>query len=78
MGICPDLPVKGVSLLLGNNLAGDKVIINSCVSSHPCSHDAEMQDTPGLYRVCAVTCAMAKKQLTAGAKKGVSCVQKAN
>ena len=73
MGICPDLPVKGVSLLLGNNLAGDKAIINSCLSSHPCSHedtDAEMQDTPDLYRVCAVTCTMAKKQLTAGAKKG--------
>ena len=54
-------------LLLGNNLAGDKVIINSCVSSHPCSPedtDARMQDTPGLYLVCAVTRTMAKKQLT--------------
>ena len=27
VGIRPDLPVKGVSLLLGNDLAGDKVII---------------------------------------------------
>ena len=55
-------------LLLGNNLAGDKVIINSCVSSHPClpkDTDAKMQDTPGLYPVCAVTRTMAKKQLTA-------------
>ena len=68
VGIRPDLPVKGVSLLLGNDLAGDKVMINPCVSSHPCSPDdtdAEMQDTPGLYPVCAVTHAMAKKQLTA-------------
>lgn len=43
-------------------------MINPCVSSHPCSPDdtdAEMQDTPGLYPVCVVTRAMAKKQLTA-------------
>ena len=62
-----DLAVKGVSLLLGNDLAGDKVMINPCVSSHPCSlddTDAKMQDTPGLYPVCAVTRAMTKKQLT--------------
>ena len=59
--------MKGVSLLLGNDLAGDKVIINPCVFSHPCSPehtDAEIQDTPGLYPVCAVTRAMIKKQLT--------------
>ena len=67
VGILPDLPVKGVSLVLGNDLAGDKVMINPCVSSHPCSldnTDAKVQDTPGLYPVCAVTRAMAKKQLT--------------
>ena len=68
MGIHPDLPVKGIKLLLGNDLAGDKVMINPCVSSHPCSPedtDSEIQDSPGLYPICAVTCAMAKKQLTA-------------
>ena len=68
MGIRPDLPVKSISLLLGNDLAGDKVMIHPCVSSHPCSlddTDAKMQDTPGLYPVCAVTRVMAKKQLTA-------------
>ena len=68
MGICPDFPVKGVSLLLENDLAGDKVMINPCVSSHPCSPEntkAEMQDTPGPYPACAVTRTMAKKQLTA-------------
>ena len=68
VGICPYLPVKGVSLLLGNNLADNIVIINPYVSSHPCSRegtDAEMQDTPGLYPVCVVTRAMVKKQPTA-------------
>ena len=64
VGILLDLPVKGVSLLLANDLAADKVMINSCVSSHPCSPantDAEMQDTPGLYPVWAVSRAVAKK-----------------
>ena len=68
VGICSYLPVKGVSLLLGNNLADNIVIINPYVSSHPCScegTDAKMQDTPGLYPVCVVTRAMVKKQLTA-------------
>ena len=56
VGIRPDLPVKGVSLLLGNDLAGDKVMNNPCVSSHPCSpDDTDMQDTPGLYPACVVT-----------------------
>ena len=27
VGICPDLPVKGVSLLLGNDLAGDNKVV---------------------------------------------------
>ena len=68
VGIRPDLPVKGVSLLLRNELAGDKVMINPCVSGHPCSPedtDAKMLDSPGLYPICAVTRTMAKNQLTA-------------
>jgi len=65
VGVCPDLPVKGVSLLLGNDLAGDKVMVNPCVSSLPnVCNDTEMQDTPGLYPACAVTHAMTKKHLT--------------
>lgn len=32
-GVHPDLPVKGVSLLLGNDLAGDKVIVNPCMTN---------------------------------------------
>ena len=62
VGIRPDLPVKGVSLLLGNDLAGDKVMVNPCVSNFPSLiTDSEMQDTFGLYPACAVTRAMAKK-----------------
>ena len=65
VGVRPDLPVKGVSLLLGNDLAGDKVMVNPHVSSLPnVLSDTEMQDIPGLYPACAVTHAMAKKHLT--------------
>ena len=57
--------MKGSSLLLGNNLAGDKLLVNPHVSSLPnVLSDTEMQDIPGLYPACAVTRAMAKKHLT--------------
>lgn len=32
----PSLPVKGISLILGNDLAGDKVVVNPHVSDVPC------------------------------------------
>ena len=63
VGICPNLPVKGVSLLLGNDLAGDRVMADPCMSNLPCSYsdiDLVGQDIPGLYPACAVTRAMAK------------------
>ena len=43
VGIRAEPPMKGVSLLLVNYLAGDKVMINPCVPSYPCSPD----DTDG-------------------------------
>jgi len=65
VGVRPDLSAKGVSLLLGNDLASDKVMVNPCVSSLPnIRYDTEMQDTPGQYPACAVTRAMTKKHLT--------------
>lgn len=35
VGVRPSLPVPGISLLLGNDLAGDKVMVNPCVSNNP-------------------------------------------
>jgi len=63
VGIRPTLPVDGVSLLLGNDIAGERVIINSWLSSLPCSDgmDQVTQDIPGLYPACAVTRSMTKK-----------------
>ena len=63
VGVCPTLPVEGVNLLLGNDLAGDKVMANPCVCSCPGNSensDKIMQDFPGLFPVCAIIRAMVK------------------
>ena len=58
------LPFKGVHLLLGNDLAGDKVVVNPLLTTIPCLDqppDPIEQEIPDLYPSCAVTRAMAKK-----------------
>ena len=63
-GIRPSLPFKGVHLLLGNDLAGDKVVDNPLLTNIPCIDqppDPIEQEIPELYPSCAVTRAMAKK-----------------
>ena len=63
VGIRP-LPFKGVHLLLGNDLAGDKVVVNPLLTNIPCIDqppDSIEQEIPDLYPSCAVTRAMAKK-----------------
>ena len=64
VGIRPSLPFKGVHLLLGNDLAGDKVVVDPLLTSTPCVDqllDPFEQEIPDLYPSCAVTRAMAKK-----------------
>ena len=64
VGIRPSLPFKGVHLLLGYDLAGDKVVVNPVLTTMPCIDqptDPIEQEIPGLYPSCAVTRAMAKK-----------------
>ena len=66
VGIRQTLPFKGVHLLLGNDLAGDKVVVNPLVTDMPCmdqSPDSIEQELPDLYPSCAVTRAMAKKAM---------------
>ena len=66
VGIRQTLPFKGVHLLLGNDLAGDKVVVNPLVTDIPCmdqSPDPIEQELPDLYPSCAVTRAMAKKAM---------------
>ena len=63
-GIRPSLPFKGVHLLLGNDLARAKVVVNPpltnilCIDQPP---DPIEQEIPDLYPSCAITRAMAKK-----------------
>ena len=66
IGITPSLPFKGVHLLLGNGLAGDKVVVNPLVTDTPNigqTDDPIEQEIPDLYPSCAVTRAMAKKAI---------------
>ena len=66
VGIRQTLPFKGVHLLLGNDLAGDKIVVNPLVTDTPCtdqSPDPIEQELPDLYPSCAVSRAMAKKAM---------------
>ena len=52
VGIRQTLHFKGVHLLLGNDLAGDKVVVNPLVTDTPCidqSPDPIEQELPDLY-----------------------------
>ena len=60
------LVVIGVHLLLGNDLAGDKVVVNPLVTDTPNigqTDDPIEPEIPDLYPSCAVTRAMAKKAI---------------
>ena len=64
VGVRPFLPFEGIHLLLGNDLAGGKVVANPLLTDKPSveqSIDPIEQEIPGLYPACAVTRAMSKK-----------------
>ena len=64
VGTRPTLPIKGVSLLLGNDLAGGKVVPDPKVTSKPItlvSTEKLEEVIPGIFPSCAVTRAMAKR-----------------
>ena len=64
VGIRSSLPFDGIHLLLGNDLAGAKVVINPLVSDKPSldqSPDLVEQEFSDLFPACAVTRAMAKR-----------------
>ena len=64
--ITPSLPFKGVHSLLGNDLAGDNIVVNSLVTDTPNigqTDDPIEQEIPDLYPSCALTRAMAKKAI---------------
>ena len=63
IGITPSLPFKGVHLLLGNDLAGDKVVVNPLVTHTTNIGQTDEQEIPDLYPSCAGTQAMAKRAI---------------
>ncbi|VDI40661.1 Hypothetical predicted protein, partial [Mytilus galloprovincialis] len=62
VGVRPNLPVEGVTLLLGNDLARNKVVAEPIVTSEPVVDVKLPEDDAELYPACVVTRAMARKQ----------------
>ena len=63
VGIKSSLSFKGISLLLGNDLAGNKIVTDPILIDKPCldqSPDPIEKEIPDLYPSCVVTRAMAK------------------
>jgi len=56
----PTLPFEGVSFILGNDLAGEKVVPNLHVVNNVNSTNSEDENGPEVYPACAITRAMAK------------------
>lgn len=63
VGVVASLPVPGVDLLLGNDIAGVKVFSHPSVSNKPVSVALEKQH-PEVYDVCAVPRLLAKARNT--------------
>ncbi|XP_056441423.1 uncharacterized protein LOC130378840 [Gadus chalcogrammus] len=64
VGVCAQLPIEGVTLLLGNDLAGGKMLINPEVIAVPLPENSDdlALKFPIVFSVCAVTRAMAERQ----------------
>ncbi|XP_076038423.1 uncharacterized protein LOC143023698 [Oratosquilla oratoria] len=64
VGVVDKLPVEGVSLLIGNDLAGGTMLPNVIVSSCPSAENNTSQleaDIPGIFPACAVTRSMSRR-----------------
>ena len=62
VGIIESLPFEGIHLLLGNDLAGDKVKVNPIVTDKPYLSEQYDPTELRLYPSCAVTRAVRKQQ----------------
>ena len=64
MAVRPSLPMAEVSIILGNDLAGERVVSCPVVSARPCESSETEQlvaEFPTVFPSCAVTRSMAKK-----------------
>lgn len=64
VGVSPQFPIDGVALILGNDLAGGKVLLNPEVTTIPLPEQSGdlQREYPGVFSVCAVTRAMAERE----------------
>ena len=64
VGVQPSLSIRGVDLILGNDLAGEKVIASPCMLKDPKKLPHTAVEDQTIYPACAVTRAMARRILT--------------
>ena len=62
VGVRPELPIKGVSMLLRNDLADGKVLPEPIVSNSLCTEVVNEEDKD-IFPACAVTTSMTRKAL---------------
>ena len=63
VGVRPELPFKGVSMLLGNDLAGGKVLPQPIVTRDPCTEADNNVEGSVVFPACAVTRSMTRKAM---------------
>ncbi|XP_038154159.1 uncharacterized protein LOC119791876 [Cyprinodon tularosa] len=61
VAVCPDLPIDGVAILMGNDIAGGLVLPTLEVLDNPLNQTTQETSDPGLYPACVVTRAQARK-----------------
>ena len=70
VGLRPELPVKGVTMLLGNDLAGGKIVPSVQMTDKPVTEDDTFDVK--IFPSCAVTRAMAQKVKVTEAMNDIS------
>ena len=61
MGVHPSFPIEIMDFILGNNLAGGKILVKPVVPVVAESPDKLTQEYPEVFSACAVTRAMSKR-----------------
>ena len=79
VGVLPTLPVEGVTLLLGNGIAGEKVVPYPIKSATPVSDNSRpteelVKEMPKVFSSCAVTRSMAREQVVKVSRRSQSLV----
>ena len=63
VGVRPELPVMGVSMLLGNDLPAGKVLPESIVTRDPCTKADNDDGSSVVFPACAVTRSMTRNAM---------------